>query len=114
METSANSNVIASVSKSMKSPDNVMASTAALHPLVAGGESKNYDNDSAVSLAKNSTEAIIIDESQSTQELYLHVLNIKKELEHETSMKRPTSAPKPPPISIDCEDCKEVNFANLN
>lgn len=79
-------------------------------------------NDVSVKLEISSNEVIMIDESQSTQELYRFVANIKEELAENSPPKskdqsfvNPTQTPSklnnPPAtnaLGIDCEACNEV------
>lgn len=84
-------------------------------------------NDDSVKVERNSNDVIMIDESQSTQDLYCFVANIKQELaENNPSMSKdqtlvnPTETPfnvnEPPAVNafgIDCEACKEVYKRNI-
>lgn len=72
-------------------------------------------HDDSVAFVKNLNEIIPIEESQSTQELFRHISNIKKELKNQTSSDFPTlpnsikNVAEVQSFDIECPDCEEVN-----
>lgn len=89
-----------------------------------GGNSILNDKDDSVAILNTSNEVIMIEESQPTQELYQHVLEIKNELLDDTlieSQDYDTLSRSTEPSEFDranllqkddlnCEDCNEVNY----
>lgn len=84
-------------------------------------DSKSYvasakaGNDDSVAFVKCLNEVITIEESQPTQELYKHIVNIKEELKNRTSPEIAISTKKAKSVAeiernnLNCADCEEVN-----
>lgn len=72
-------------------------------------DSAKNTNDVSVAFVKNLNEVITIDESQSTQELYKHIADIKEELKNPTSPDPVIVPPHKRDFRINCPDCEEVN-----
>lgn len=85
------------------------------------------DNLDSVIVQNQSNEVIMIEESESTEDLFQYVLDIKREIaSDEASSNVPEKSPTAlaPPLrkasstfevnkyGIDCEDCKQVHLAN--
>lgn len=72
--------------------------------------------DDSVAFVKNLNEIITIEESQSTQELYKHIVDIKEELKNQTSTDLVTLPKKAKNVAenknhnLICADCEEVDI----
>lgn len=71
--------------------------------------------DDSVAFVKCLNEVITIEESQPTQELYKHIVDIKEELKNRTSpepvisTRRAKSVAEIQKLNFNCADCEEVN-----
>lgn len=73
-------------------------------------------NDDSVAFVKSIKEIITIEESQSTQDLYMHIADIKEELKRQETVDSRALPSKPMKVTeagkftIKCADCEEVSF----
>lgn len=78
-------------------------------------EAGNITNDDSIAFVKCSNEIITIEESQPTQELFKHILDIKEELGNHTSPEPVISTKKVKNVAdvqksnLNCADCEEVD-----
>lgn len=97
----------------MISPE-IQCSPTQYDPKSKVNSAKAVDDESVV-FVKNLNEIITIEESQSTQDLYKHIVNIKEELRKQTSPGSVASPKKAKNVveiqkfNLICADCEEVD-----